>query len=257
MHRVAYAAGQDLQGDVRDPQFAWRKDAARGFVEVKLQPERAVWRDSASLLRLAPGNQEISAPGACEQAATLVRQTSIPPAMRLVVDVLGLSGDKAKVRLWRHERLPLPLVLLKDEELAEEVIEALAEGEAASQALRNALFRLVKFVLSPAADQQQGRQPRTKEDIRPVVRALGAEPVYWSRLGAAFERLLVTVPSGAGEAHAAWRKAVRKAAREAFGQATGALGDTARVLKASSLAEITLLAGLRETVPADEEEEAA
>jgi CRISPR system Cascade subunit CasA len=111
------AAGARPDGDHPDPMFAYFvRDAEQGPVAMRIERDRAAWRDATAIFEAAASKRDFRRPRACEQLATLIDEGIVAREARFAVEVLGLATapGKPQIRLWRAERLPLPLALLKD-----------------------------------------------------------------------------------------------------------------------------------------------
>jgi hypothetical protein len=211
---------------------------------IAFREDRALWRDSVALLHSLQGAHE--RPKTLTWLADLVDQDILDRAATLSIDAMGLSVDRAKVFLWRHERLPVPLAYLNDRGLVDAIKAALDRAEKVASALDQAARILAALFLAPDSDHDRGRQP-DKAEVRQLADSLQITHSYWPRLDAAFKRLLVELPGDpAGPddslAYGArtmpwWAETVARAAREALGQVTDSLDTSARALKAVAQTE--------------------
>jgi hypothetical protein len=71
------------------------------------------------------------------------------------LSVLGLATNKASIRLWRHERLPLPLKYLHDECLLTSLKSVLDIAEKVGQQLRESLWYLSKSLIMGERDRMK------------------------------------------------------------------------------------------------------
>ncbi|MDQ3045148.1 MAG: type I-E CRISPR-associated protein Cse1/CasA [Chloroflexota bacterium] len=241
----------DVAGTPIDPFKCYVVDEQTGRRPRGLDTNRAIWRDSHTLLQ--PAGKAIQAPRAF---ATLARINTERQKGTIVarpvyrVGVFGIAaeiGNAANVLLWRHERLPLPLAYLEDQALADTLKQALDLAETSSDDLRVSCRLLAKHLLAPGVDVKGGREPH-KDDISKLVTHLDTGRRYWARLEAPFRRLIVRLPrdtttapehpTGYGETELpAWAHQVRKVARDAFAETTRGLDQSARALKATVLAQ--------------------
>jgi CRISPR system Cascade subunit CasA len=196
---------------------------------VGFQPERALWRDSLALLQRSPrpGDLDRRVPRTFDD---LAERVPVGYPVRLVA--LGLSALRAKVELWREERLPLPLQYLRHDELVYTLGTSLGAAESVRGALMSGVRHLAQGALSPESKPDTGR-------VRSMVESLGAERADRAALDAPFRTLIVdlaaTWAADQGEpALAAWRRALRDTAQQAFDAAAGALETSARGLRAAA-----------------------
>lgn len=213
------------------------------FTAIGFRADRAMWRDSLALLQSADGNtrpKTISWLHRLEDNGALKQRPSVP------LDLLGMLTDQASVLLWRHERLPLPLVYLGDEDLVAALKKALGMAEAVGNAVGKASKDLSRLLLAPDSDRPDARQP-ARADVDQLAKSFGMERAYWPRLEAPFKGLLKNLPqdkkehSGFTEYGAkqlpVWIDELSHAARNAFDAATAGLGSSARSLKAVAKAQ--------------------
>jgi CRISPR system Cascade subunit CasA len=240
-----------------DPLKSYRKDSKRGYVAVSFREERALWRDSHTLLEAGEQRPEIF-----NWLAQLARNPSaqaagIRRAYRFAA--LGLATDEGKaasVTLWLHERLPLPLRYLEDGELRADLGRALACAEEVAEELRSASWTFAKVLLTPPGEG--GRIPR-REDIEPIARNLAPERRYWPALEPFFLRFMTRLADPNVDAAArevelfAWRKLVRNTARSALEETLRDLSTTTRELRAVAVTERAFNRNLRRTLESQEE----
>ena len=123
----------------------------------------------------------------------------------------------------------MPLAYLDNQDLRNALETELTKAEKVGQALQSATRELAKLLLSSDVDLG-GRVPLGEDERKLADRLSEARP-YWSRLGTPFQQLLQGLPADPS-AVTAWRRALRHAARTAFGTMIAGLDGTARNLKA-------------------------
>ena len=74
---------------------------------VRLREDRALWRDSLALISSLA--DQSSRPAVVDWVARLALSGALSRSDMPWVSVFGTASSQAKVLLWRHERLPLPL----------------------------------------------------------------------------------------------------------------------------------------------------
>lgn len=242
---VVYCVGQGLADEgLTDPMLAYRVDKKRGFVPIDLSDDRATWRDCHALVR-SVGADGARPPAAITQLARVELRPVFAMRQHLILDVIGMRGDQAKIRLARHERLSLPAGLLADPERLAAIGQGTGLAEQVGLRLTFAIRDAVRVVLAPG-----GRDP-DPEDVRRVTESLGAERSYWASLEVPFERLLEDLAeTEIGRALDAFFGHVRCAARDTLRLATGALGTGAAKLHGAAVAERHLSKALRDILPA-------
>lgn len=231
----------------RDPFKAYRLVEKAGWLPRRLSEERAVWRDSHALVEVAgEGGRR---PAVFDWLATaeptgLGRQRHT--ARAYAFDVLGYrtDGAQAKIVLWRHERLPLPLDYLTVKALRDSLRDAITLAEEVS-----ALFTrgfgggpkqkpyprpmrvLAEALLAGISD----RRP-DGGDIERQVNHFGAERAYWSALEVPFRRFMVDLAAEQADLPQ-WARTVESVARQTFVSVMRSLDTSARSLRAAALAE--------------------
>lgn len=254
-----YRQRYKLAGELRDPFKPYYRDEVEGLRPVRLDPQKALWRDAHTLFQSSARSQEraevlnwVAAVGRLPAAA----EAGGVAEYRISCFGLRSEGKAANVVLWRHERLPLPLAYLDDEKLLAKLKDALGLAETVAslfsipsrqegreeQARNGWPFRtLAALLLAP--DRTARDQP-----LRNVVAHFAPGRAYWSRLEVPFKRLLVSLPrdvteSSSGEREYGrtemprWARTLRREAWSAFEVAVRGLDGSARSLRARAVAE--------------------
>jgi CRISPR system Cascade subunit CasA len=160
----------------------------------------------------------------------------LPKTRRLLFPlvVVGQLTDQAKVVDVRREVYPLSVRSVAPDAAAA-IRRALERARSVGDMLDRAAKELAGNLLFPA----NARRPA--KDIRRFVDSLPLHPVYWSALERAFpeflEHLTLRGPEAAMEI---WNAATGRAAHDAWKKAAGAVGTTARHLRAIAGGERTL-----------------
>ena len=89
--------------------------------------DKALWRDSINLFQSV--EEERTIPMTLGWISDLVEEAILPSQAVFNLSMMGLVTSKAKISLWRHERLPLPLKYLQDDKLLSNLKEALELAE--------------------------------------------------------------------------------------------------------------------------------
>jgi CRISPR system Cascade subunit CasA len=220
--------GYELVG--KEPMMAFvaasSASARRGYEPLGFRVGKALWRDSYTIFHTI--KEEQSKPLMLDWLHHLEAEGAIEDARMLPMDFFGMCAVHAKLQLWRHERLPLPLRYLDDEELCFELDRALVFSEAVAKLLKGSVRRLIVLSLLPAnhrvnpkyfqpflsrndyieAEDKQKKYEKKNDykadakrpnPIDEKVGTSGAELHYWPRLENEFRQLLValaSVPSG-------------------------------------------------------------
>lgn len=236
--RMYFAQGQSADKSAVDPMNVYRSDGKTGRSPLKLDCSKAAWRDVHSILTIpAPGSQQ-RRPECFNLAARGRRDGVILPGMKCTAHVVGLASRKAKILLWRHDRLPVPVVILEDENLIERLGRLIENAENVGNELSNRVRKIARLYLAP-----NGRKPDPKE-IDSVVSAIDPRPAYWARLEEHFSALLHNLPNdweaysngwksdSQQMASAEWNKQVLAEARQALEEGIRSLGSTTRAIQA-------------------------
>ena len=224
---------------------------------VGFSEDRVLWRDSLALFESTEDARQ--RPKTVTWLNNLADDRRLDRADVYRLDMFGLSSDQAKVLLWRHERLPLPLALLNDPRLLRVVRLALEQSEAVRQSLLQSVWQFAKLLLL----RDESKQPGTEQgkDIRKLIESLGADRLYWSALEVPFHQLLSKLPKiatpevddsdGACEAVLQeWGNGLKRVANRVFDISINREGSSARSLKAAVFAERYFAGLLKKALPA-------
>jgi len=162
---------------------------------------------------------------------------------------MASKPGQAKVNFYRSERMPLPLVYLKEQELVEMLGTALGMAERTARQLWSATRTLATFILLPEADSQSARQP-AREDLDSLTQQWAVVRRYWSRLEIPFRETMEALPEETERALERWRKTLLRTAWRAFDQVTDNLSHDPHTLKAVVRARDQLAVGLAKQLPA-------
>ena len=259
-----------LAGEVLDPFKCYVKSSQAGFRPLSIDPDKALWRQSATLFH--PASEDVKRPEAfdwLDRLATSSQANDLGLRATYRFDVFGFATDPRKaasVTFWRHERLPLPVAYLGNAELWGTLSQALAIAEDAARKLYGAVRVAAYWLLFPEGDPGKA-SPKDWEKVKPLLDHAAAEHFYWPSLEAPFHRLLANLPAdatddGAGGTYygqrelPAWNSTLRRQARRAFDRALASLDGSPRALKAAAKGRLSLNHGLKEVLP-DQAETAA
>ena len=248
----------------KEPMLAFRKilKPSKGqdpLPPLAFQEDKALWRDSLSLFKTTDNSK--TNPKIVEWLSELTGDI-IPLSTVYHLEIMGLVTSKAKVSLWRHERLPLPLEYLeeKNEYLLEKLRDALDMAESVGRLLGAGFVEIEikdekgrkKNISVPgplrilASNILKPGEPAKadKEAVKSFVDSLFPSRPYWAQLGISFYELVTRLPadkSGENEYGTTvlpwWAKEIRRAACDAFEETTNSFDRSARMLKAVTLAE--------------------
>ena len=202
-----------------------------GFLPLGVSEGKAIWRNSAALL-----SSERRKRDPLNNLAFVAQQANagvLNSDFRASLDVVGLAvnpQNAASVLLWRHDRLPLPLALLLDENAESRVATAIGEADALAEEMR-ARFAVVARTLLMPERLGSGISP-DPDDVKGLVNKFDPRRAFWPQLETPFLEFLELLPDDYAAANAAWQARIEKAANDSFGAACNALGDGPRAVVA-------------------------
>jgi len=232
--------------------FVLKRDAKpeeRPWLQYRITPERAVWRDSSAIIHGIEGEKRRTV--TFDWIAQLVADGELPEDFTCRLEVLGFATDQQKVRMWRREELPVTAGLLRDQRCRELLRSALKYAEDTAFAVINAAERLATEILSPRLEQNASNKPDPAR-VKDLVHGFGVEIEYWSALSIRFPEFLGTLGKSQGmnddEARDSannagfevWKHHVRTSALDAFTRATSGVTQNVRGLRAHAIAETEL-----------------
>lgn len=244
--------------------FVARTAAAKGtdpWIPVAFMEDRALWRDSLALVQSVEHRR--ARPKILRWLHELCQEGVLPRSAVFQLDLLGMSSDRAKVNLWRHERRPLPLAYLDDPELVACLERALTVAEDGAEILRESCWSFARLAIVPDENKVPSKQQK-KSEISPLADSLAGERRYWPRLELPFLHLLEDLPGDVDErpdaksAHRAqhltgWTDTVRRTAWKSFRETVSGFDRTARLLKAAVRAEGRFMRELNKRPPKTED----
>ena len=123
-----------------DPAKAYYADKKKGWRPLALRADRALWRDSATLLQLL--SDEHTPPATLAQLSYFPAQGILPADFTVGLSAFGTIGSQAKIDLWRAETLPIPISVLGNNERRVLIEDCLSLTEDLEKALRSAVWVL-------------------------------------------------------------------------------------------------------------------
>lgn len=244
VRRMYYAQAESLDADSRprEPMWFYRLNKDGEAVPVRLNPGRALWRNSDSLFAFTKGDdpRHERRPLAFRQVARLRRHGLLRGLDLWRCSLLGLANDKAKAICWAHEDLPVPPELLEDEDLVNLLRVTLKKSESVGACLRASLDCLAQNLLKPAEPPNEWPQlsKQQKQDADQIRDSLQGMPRFWESLELPFKRFLCDLPRNPEQSVSQWLDQAKRLARRTLSEAaSGAMGNDARELKARVVAE--------------------
>jgi CRISPR system Cascade subunit CasA len=247
VREVIDAPGLKLRGEVQDP-FKHYEQTDRGLTFLYLNPAKALWRDSHTLLGIrSEGKKPVQA---LTWLANLAGNGIVPEHARYQLTAVGVVSKQAKVDLARMEQISLPVNLLRQNDKVGIIKELIEKSENIRKSLWGALYRLAEQLIAMQSNQADSRKPDPK-DVRGLVAHWDVEPLYWQSLEQPFMRLLDELANGAdGDLiQARWQKILQRSVWSALEAAIAQAGEFPQALKAAVLARAQLAAGWKKTYP--------
>jgi CRISPR system Cascade subunit CasA len=199
--RIAITMGNSING----PFNQWECGLAfKDDKPIRISPKRQLWRNSHSFIRSA---DKESCPQIVDWVAKLAAEGLVNKLINL--QIFGMCADKAKPLAWSVDRLPVPTIYLQDKKLSQRLKDAVDFAEDHRQifaAFRGSPYQVLAEVLK---NNEAGN----------LASALDGESRYWSTLDPIFLKLLEELTDDKDKIEdkfSAWKKAVQKAASNAF-----------------------------------------
>ena len=199
-----------------------------GFYPKNLNEDKSLWRDSHTLFQQTNSIEGRSS--LFSHLANIARQIAdeeITGQKNYSFAIFGVINDKANVKLWIQESLPLPLVYLNDNDLLNNLETAIKFAEdIARNVLKSSLNKLAWELQPNIAGKERSAKARAIADT------FLSMPLYWSSLEIRFHKLLLKLPSGKDEALREWFGFIDKTAKDAFDKMANTLSGSAIEQKA-------------------------
>ncbi|MFO7959070.1 MAG: type I-E CRISPR-associated protein Cse1/CasA [Candidatus Brocadiia bacterium] len=239
---VYLAQGVEMTDPPLDPMGCYTRNTQGEQKGIVVFEERALWRDSYALFRLA--NSEWKPPDSAEWAARLVRKGVLDFGRSCHFLVIGLAFNRdrrAKIDLWRQDTLPLSDEYLRDEERVQLLKRAIELAESTGQALRAAARTFADVACG--GESNNGGQPNREKlrDAREALAdALALGRRLWPELEGPFRQLMLRLGSHQANPDRAlweWCEGLRRTAVSAFESGVEELERSPRLMRAGAMAE--------------------
>lgn len=234
--RAFFTQGRSLEKDtsgrpVFHPLKLYTISKKEGFAVLRLYENRAIWRNAHTLL----------SPKACGYDRNVLHWVRRLKSDGDVFDdkfqpnlnVVGLATDPIKsdkYLLWRHDRLPLPPVLLTNSNLVGLIESANEDAENVAKEMRRR-FASVAYTFVTGKPKPKGRS-KSAPGEEALVNKFDPCRTFWSCLEDHFYRLLERLPEQPEVALKEWEDDVQRAAQECLRAACNALGTSPRAVTA-------------------------
>ena len=241
IERMCFTQGRHTdKEDTEDPMKVYKK-TKEGYNPLSLKEDKAVWRDYHTIsMAIAPEQIVVRRPECFNLVSEAIEKGIIDESECFISHVTGLAtsqGKAGKFVLWRHERLPLPAILLKPAFL--EVVDLMIRyAETAAGCLKGRLTKILSAYLEPE------NKPVNREELNRVLESINPLPQYWARLEPGFYQLLHSLPqdwdynaegwkdSKDLKAGMEWRGQIKEQAQRALEDSVKMMGNTARAIRA-------------------------
>ncbi len=226
-----------------DPFKTYSAVEGEGWKTMKLIPDKALWRNSHSILHQfdnakARSGKFYRSPQVINhlsQVAIAIDDGEIEGNENYEFAVYGIATDvknSASVILWTQERLPLPLNLLNSPDLINKLETAINFAEDLGKIVRQSISEFTLALLPNIAGNERKKKSRELAENFP------ASSVYWSGLERAFKELMIMLPKETNGTLRKWFKSVDKKAWESFKETTNGISGSGKefqaVIKAKS-----------------------
>ena len=248
VNQMYFSQGLWLDPPIHSPMHSLRKSEQHGYTPLRFSEHKALWRDSSSLLNLNRKEDDPIEPPPIFEWVAEIGELSSDKLYRF--GAIGLKTDDrqaAAIHFHQYERLPLPLELLRDEDLLEYLRESLGMAEKISNLLYGVTWELVGHWVKPISSEENKKESKidkTNNDYKNIFARLDPRRRYWARLEVPFRQFIQSLPINPEAAQSEWQTTVINTARTAFDQATASIDDPIRGLKAVVLARRSLEWGL-------------
>jgi CRISPR system Cascade subunit CasA len=238
-----FTQGRSLEKDATGrpafhPLKLYTDSKKEGFSVVSLSENRATWRNVHTLLSSYERSRHpLNLLGWMK---TLTADNDVfNEQFRPNLNVVGMAtepGKAGKFLLWRHDRLPLPPMLLVDRELVGYIESANEDAKNVAEEMRRRFALVARTFIAGARDG--GIKPDT-DDVKVLVSKFDPRRTFWARLEDHFYHLLEQLPKQRGAALEDWEKAVGQTAQDCLRAACNALGTSPRAITAVAQIDVS------------------
>lgn len=235
--KIYFSQGRSLDESATDPMKVYFvPDKKEGRKTLSLRVDKAPWRDAHAIFMLRSREEKESRPE-CFNVIARAKDEGVFSSQKLVtVRVAGMANDKAKIFLWRSERMPVAPDVLTDEDLIEHIDFLLKEAEKVALELNQRTRKVATFYL-----RQDSELKPDKDAVSDLTKTIDPRPAYWARLERHFHKTLIDLPEDKeedasnwreGGVSAEWRAHLREEAERALRESVRSLGMSARAIQA-------------------------
>jgi CRISPR system Cascade subunit CasA len=233
VRRMYYTQGRAIARGGRDLMQCYKTDDKNGQRVVLLSETKATWRDLSALLEINQGGDGRAV--ALGFIGRLCNDEIIPKDRKFRLQITGMASDKAKILLWRHDRVNLPANYLENADFVVTLTEHLQKAEDWAWKEKTSLWSRTRTLcwhfLSPVKDMMS---PDPK-NVSALAEQLDPRRTYWARLETCLPELLERIPKGTADETAVWwNERIAESATEALKSAIERLGATPRAWRAQA-----------------------
>lgn len=240
---VTISPGLPLDDTYRDPMKHYYVQEESGHVPLGWREERALWRDSASLLQLNPVS--VRPVLALEWAAALAREHRLQPGV-YSLSAFGMLTEpgRDKTHTYLAASLPIASDYVANSDYVDILSEAVQLAELTASVLQRAARDLASQIIWPDQSREQISILLGKKANKDRVKRLTSEWAvgrgYWPQLELSFMRLLEGLPGNPDLCRGEWLAVLRERAYAAFDRVSRPLQIAPRNLKAAVRARAQL-----------------
>jgi CRISPR system Cascade subunit CasA len=236
VRNVRLQLGTVFIADRVDPAKAYYADKKKGWRPLALRADRALWRNSTTLLQLL--SNEHAPPASLAQLSYLRALGIFPADFTVGLRAFGTIGSQAKIDLWRAETLPIPISVLGNNERRVLIEDCLSLAEDVGKGLGSAARVLASHLVARSKEEKDRNALRDSLDItRP----------FWTDLEIPFKRDVLGSPVSVDveDVRRQWATRCMALARDVLVKTVNGLSSGGRTFRAGAEAERTLSSRLQ------------
>lgn len=238
VQNLYFTQGRSITDDQHfDPMKVYIASKKEGVFALSLSENRAAWRDAAAIFHTpATGHPCRAVEWIAEQAE--LEQVESHHLYRLhAVGLATEPGKAGKFLLWRHDRMPAPVSLLRDANSAGRIAQATADAEEVADHLEDRFRWVAKTFDAPSIDQEVIKKHKS-DAVNKLVNAFDPCRAFWTSLEAPFHDYLRRLPQEPEAALSDWQQMLEREAQSCFAASRRALGTSPRALRTAAISDV-------------------